>query len=117
MMVMLDPAGVHLKTPSATLANVADLLSRFVERPIVDMTGIQGQYAFDMTFAPEKMPNFPRGGGPMPPPGGDRPADAPSEQAVSIFDAVQHYGLKLDPRKAPLEILIIDHIEKTPTEN
>lgn len=117
MMFMLDPAGVHLKAPAATLANVADALSRFTERPIVDMTGIQGQYEFDLTFAPEKMPNGPRGAGPMPGPAGDRPADAAAEPAASVADVVQRYGLKLDPRKAPMEVLIIDHIEKTPTEN
>ncbi len=117
MMFMLDPAGVHLKAPAATVANMADAISRFTERPIVDMTGIQGQYEFDLTFAPEKMPNIPRGAGPMPPPGGERPAEAAGEPGESIFDAVQRYGLKLDPRKAPLEVLTIDHIEKTPTEN
>ena len=59
--------------------------------------------------------------GPMqPPPGGAEhpPADAPSEGAAgSIYDSVQRYGLKLEPRKAPMEILTVDHIEKTPTEN
>ena len=51
-------------------------------------------------------------------PGGERPAGAEaSEPGASIFEAVAQYGLKLEPRKAPLEILTIDHIEKIPTEN
>ena len=118
MMMMMSPEGIHLKVGSATVAAMADGISRFTERPVVDMTGIKGQYDFDMTFAPEKMPALPRP--PMPPPpGADRPANAetPGEQAQSVFDAVQKYGLKLEPRKAPLEVLTIDHIEKTPTEN
>ena len=119
MMMMMDPSGMHLKANAATLASLTDALSRFTERPIVDMTDIKGQYDFDLVFAPETMRGMPRGAGPMPPPGGERPAgtDAPAEQAASIFDAVERYGLKLEPRKAPLEILTIDHIEKTPTEN
>jgi uncharacterized protein (TIGR03435 family) len=47
--------------------------------------------------------------------GGEHPAAEGT--AGSMYDAVQRYGLKLDARKAPMEVLIIDHIEKTPTEN
>jgi uncharacterized protein (TIGR03435 family) len=48
-----------------------------------------------------------------------RPADAASDPSASssIFAAVQRLGLKLDPQKQPLEHLVIDHLEKTPTEN
>jgi len=35
----------------------------------------------------------------------------------SMFSALQAVGLKLEPRKAPLDVLVIDHIERTPTEN
>jgi uncharacterized protein (TIGR03435 family) len=35
----------------------------------------------------------------------------------SIFDSVQKLGLKLEPRKVPVEMIVIDKIEKTPTEN
>lgn len=116
VMLAMDPSGVHLKAPAITLANVTDALSRFTERPIVDMTGIEGKYDFDLTFAPEKMPNVARAVGPMGP-GGEHSPDAPVEPAASVFEAVQQYGLKLEPRKAPLEFLIIDHIEKTASEN
>lgn len=117
-MMMMDPSGMHLKMNAATLASLSDALSRFTERPVVDMTDIKGQYDFDLVFAPESMRDMPRGG-PMPPPGAERPAgaEAPQEQGASIFEAIQRYGLKLEPRKAPLETLTIDHIEKTPTEN
>ena len=122
MMMSMDPSGMHLKASSITLGGLGDAISRFTERPVVDMTGIQGQYDFDLAFSPETIRGLQRaGGGPMPPPGGDRPAEGETasapEQGGSVFDAVQRYGLKLEPRKAPLEILTIDHIEKTPTEN
>jgi uncharacterized protein (TIGR03435 family) len=59
--------------------------------------------------------------GPPPAGGNDaaRPAEAVSDAtAGSIFSAVQEkLGLKLDPRKSPAEILVIDHAEKIPTEN
>jgi len=120
MMMQVDGAGAHLKAPSATLSNLAEMISRFSERPVLDMTGIQGQYDFDLVFSPETVRSMRGpGGGPMPPPGGgERPSsDALAERAGSIYDSVQRYGLKLEPRKAPMEVLIVDHLEKTPTEN
>jgi uncharacterized protein (TIGR03435 family) len=124
MMMAMGPEGAHLRAPAATLASIADMLSRFTERPVLDMTGIQGQYDFDFAFAPETMrglPPMPRGpmgpGGPPPGAAGKPQADVPAERAGTIFDAVQQYGLKLERRKAPLEMIVVDHIEKTPTEN
>jgi uncharacterized protein (TIGR03435 family) len=46
------------------------------------------------------------------------PSDAASDPSGgSIFTTVQKLGLKLDPRKAPIDLIVIDHIEKMPTEN
>ena len=117
--MMMSPEGAHLKAPSATLSAIAEMISRFSERPVVDMTGIEGQYDFDLVFTPETMRNMPAVvRGPMPPPGGaEHLPDAPAERAGSIYDAVQRYGLKLEARKAPMEVLVVDHIEKAPTEN
>ena len=119
VMFMMEQGGMHMKASAMTMPNLADMLSRFTERPIVDMTSIKGRYDFDLAFAPETMRGLPRAPGPPPPgAGGDRPIgpDA-AEPGASVFDAVQQYGLKLEPRKAPMEVLTIDHIEKTPTEN
>jgi uncharacterized protein (TIGR03435 family) len=132
MFIMMSPEGAHLKAPSSTLANLAEMLSHFTERPVVDMTHIQGQYDFDLVFSPENMRDMmktPMGPMPVPPSeagkrepqGGpeqrpDMPADSP-DNAGTIFDAVQHYGLKLEPRRAPLEILVIEHVNKMPNEN
>ena len=131
MLMQMSSTGMHLKAASATLPNLAEMISRFSERPVVDMTGIQGQYDFDLLFMPERMNGMPGGmprgmpgGGPQefsrPGAGSDHPnavQDTPVEKAGSIYESVGRYGLKLEPRKAPMEILVVDHIEKTPTEN
>ena len=111
MMVTVDDAGAHLKAPAATLGQLGEMISRFSERPIVDMTGIQGQYEFDLVFSPEVIQN--RGGEG----GGQHSSDAPGSTAGSIYDSVQRYGLKLEPRKAPIEMLIVDRVEAMPSEN
>jgi uncharacterized protein (TIGR03435 family) len=120
MMVQVDAAGAHLKAPSATLELLADMISNFSERPVVDMTDIKGQYDFDLVFSPETLRRMPGAGrGPaVAMGGGERSAsEAPPEPAASIYDSVQRYGLKMEPRKAPMDIIVVDHIEKEPTEN
>jgi uncharacterized protein (TIGR03435 family) len=62
--------------------------------------------------------------GPMPPPpggggAGGAPAGLPeAEPLPDIFGAVQaQLGLRLEPKKGPVDLIVVDHAEKTPTEN
>jgi uncharacterized protein (TIGR03435 family) len=105
----------HLEVNKTTVSNFADMLSRLVDRPVLDMTELQGRFDFTLDFAPEGMKTF---GMIMGAPA-EKPAESASEPSgPSIFTAVQEQlGLKLEARKAPVEILVIDHIEKVPTEN
>jgi uncharacterized protein (TIGR03435 family) len=105
ILIEFPPSGVVIHAPAATLAVLAETMSRFTERPVVDMTGITGQHQFDLAFAPEMLR-----GVPWTQTSGDAPAP-------SLFEAVQQYGLKLEARKAPIEMLTVVHVEKTPTEN
>ena len=50
-------------------------------------------------------------------PGAPPPGAASDPSSGSIFVAIQKLGLKLEPRKAPIKTIVIDHLEKTPTEN
>ena len=120
MMMMMGPSGMRMKTPSITLAGLAEALSRFSERPVVDQTGIEGRFDFDLEFMPERTAGLRKMGGMPPPPTaptGDARGPDGGDSAPTIYEAVQRYGLKLEPRKAPMPVLVIDHIEKAPTEN
>lgn len=113
MMMAFSPAGVVLTAPSANLASFVELMSRFTARPVVDMTGLEGQYEFKLTFAPETMPagfGIDGASGPQGP-------STSAEPGPSVFAAVKQYGLRLEARKAPVEMLTVEHAEKTPTEN
>jgi uncharacterized protein (TIGR03435 family) len=98
---------------------MADMLARFVDRPVVDMTELKGNYDFKLEFAPEDfgamMMRAAMAAGIALPPEALKLIDA--SNGDSLFNALETLGLKLDKRKAPIEVLVIDHMEKAPTDN
>ncbi len=124
----MGPNGtMHMEASKVTMSQFADLLSRFMDKPVVDMTDLKGLYqaAIDLSMddlrgmARKAGMTIPAGAGPG---GGEAAprsaADAASEPSgASIFMAVQQLGLKLDARKAPIDIIVVDRLEKAPTEN
>jgi uncharacterized protein (TIGR03435 family) len=101
------------------MASFAEVLARFEDKPVVDMTGLKGSYDFDLVFTPEDyMAMLIRSAiaaGVTLPPEALRMLSGSSGD--SLLDSLATLGLKLETRKAPLEVLVIDHIEKAPTEN
>jgi len=114
-----DPSGLHFKASAIPLAALAELVSHLCERPVVDQTGIEGRFDFDLTISPETLRALPAGEAMAMSQGGGEPSrtGARTEPAGSIFEALQRYGLKLEVRKAPMEVLTVDRIEKEPTAN
>jgi uncharacterized protein (TIGR03435 family) len=78
------------------VSSFAESLSSPAGGPVVDRTGITGTYYFDLRFAP---------------------ANDPSSNLPSLFTALQQLGLKLVSQKVPVDYLVIDHVDRTPTEN
>ena len=89
------------------MSQFATTLSMFVNRIVVDRTGLTGSFDFDLQWTPDQMPQ----GRGEPPPGVQLPPIDPN--GPSIFTAVQEQlGLKLDSQKGPVEILVIDRVER-----
>ena len=109
----------RLEAKKMTMQNFTDTLARFVDRPVVDMTELKGNYDFTIEFTPEDyramLIRSALSAGVTLPPGAERALEGVSGD--SLFAGVQSLGLKLEPRKAPLDVLVIDRVEKTPTEN
>jgi uncharacterized protein (TIGR03435 family) len=118
--MMMTPDGIELKG-YMTLAQLADALTRQMARPVLDLTELTGTFDVDITWMPDTMTGTRMGL----PPGGDgaepsrKGGPGPSaDPALTLAQALQDkLGLRLDARKAPTEVLIVDRAEKSPVEN
>ncbi len=80
---------------SATVGKFAEQLSGYMDRPVKDLTHLDGLYYFRLQWSPRDNDNFP-----------------------NIYDAVEvQLGLHLERGNDPIEIIVIDRADKTPTEN
>jgi uncharacterized protein (TIGR03435 family) len=92
----------HLTFENESMPDFAAVLSTLlaVGRFVVDKTGLSGIYDFELNFTPSDLP------------GPSTDSDAPS-----VFTAIQEQlGLRLEPQRAPVEFLVIEHVER-PDEN
>jgi uncharacterized protein (TIGR03435 family) len=100
----------HYKGTCVNMAAFAEFLSRRMDLPVLDMTGLKGYYDLTLDWVPESKPSADGKG-----------ETAPISAAASgptLLEALpEQLGLKLQVRKAPIEILIVDHAERVPTEN
>jgi uncharacterized protein (TIGR03435 family) len=107
--------GGKIDAKGMTMATLAGMLTQTLARPVADETNLEGPYAFTLEYAAYEarggMQIRITGGDPLPPP----PADA--DPGTSVFSSIQKLGLKLESRKVPLEVIVVDHVDKTPTAN
>lgn len=122
--MIIMPGRARLIDDNATVPDFADRLSMVLNRPVVDQTELHGKFDFVLYFTPDMSAFGGRGGPPLPPPLGTGPPGEvktggdDNDTAPTIFTAVQEQlGLKLDSQKAMVDVLVIDHLEKVPTEN
>lgn len=110
--------GGRLMAGGFTMTQLANSLSQFAGRTVVDRTGLTGAYDLDVEFTPDPALRGRGMGGGLPPappaPGSERVVDP---AGVSIFTAVQEQlGLKLDSQRGPVPVLVIESVTQ-PTEN
>ncbi len=88
---------VTMHIPQETMSALATNVSAQLNLPVTDATGLNGKYDISLSWDPR---------------------EGPDSSGPTIFTALQEQlGLKLESKKAMVETIIIDHIEKTPTEN
>jgi uncharacterized protein (TIGR03435 family) len=123
---------MHLDSSGVSMAGYARLLSTLFlqmgganSEQVVDMTGLKGYYQVDTELSLADMMAIARARGMMMPsraPSGAAAASGVPEASdpgggTSVYQSVEQMGRKLEDRKATVDRLVIDHVEKTPTEN
>ena len=131
-MMRPGPAGMRMKLigKQVLLSQLVDNLGGQLDRPCLDMTGLTKRYDITLDFAPDMgamqakggmmmMGPGPMGGAPGAGPGGEGKQSAdPSADSATLFTALQEQlGLKLEQRKAPSELIVVDGVNKKPKEN
>jgi uncharacterized protein (TIGR03435 family) len=106
------------------MEDFATMLTGMVGKPVVDETGLKGNYKVPIELTMADLMRVAKAsgmagmmGGPAPSAPNANPAEAASDPTPSMFTAIQKLGLKLDSKKAPVETVVVVHLEKTPTEN
>jgi len=129
--------GMRLEISRLTMPSLANMVTSFVDRPVIDGTGLKGTYQVVLDLPFESMlsviqnlagtsafqggfPGFPGGGfagfGGAPGAGTAVPGSA-TDPTASMFQSIQQLGLKMQSRKTPVRTIVIDHFEKTPIDN
>jgi uncharacterized protein (TIGR03435 family) len=101
-------ASGRVTAQSEPISQIAALASGDLRMLVRDMTALSGYYEFNLTWTPEDKVLA----------AADNTSTAPDDRPPSIFTALQEQlGLRLEPRKFPIETVVVDHVERVPTEN
>jgi uncharacterized protein (TIGR03435 family) len=103
---------VQRECSNMTMEELATSMPRWgmagkVDLPVVNLTGIKGAYDFELEWS------LPSGGGDA----GKADASVAADPGGSIFDAMGRIGLKLEQRKYPMSVIVIDRVERVPAAN
>ncbi|MBV9747035.1 MAG: TIGR03435 family protein, partial [Acidobacteriia bacterium] len=109
------------EAPNISFGGLADLLDNVapLSLPIIDMTGLSGRYQLVLEVSLKDLCGARRTAGAGGEPAGASNAMADMEQTVlsAFTNGLLKLGLRLERRNGPLETVVVDHLEKTPTEN
>jgi uncharacterized protein (TIGR03435 family) len=108
---------IRMAMSRITMPKLVEQLTPMLDRPVVDMTGLTGPYQVALEISMQDLASVARAAGmalPGAAAGGNGQAADPGG---SIMTSVQQLGLKLDGRKAPVEMVVVESVDRNPTEN
>jgi len=110
---------IRMEVERMPMSRLAETLTQLLNHPVIDHTGLNGSYQFALELSiqdvAQAMGGSPFGAAPQPPGGTALAASDPS--GGSVFQSIQRLGLRLEKQKASIETIVIDSVEKSPTEN
>jgi uncharacterized protein (TIGR03435 family) len=101
---------MHVAFKRMPMEGLAQLLADRLRAPVINMTGLDGEYQMTLDLP------IPGASIVATVPGVELPA-ALEPEGVSLFSTVERLGLKLVQRKTPMEVLVVDNVNRIPTEN
>ncbi len=104
--VSSGPKGRSMRA-NVTMKTFAGTLSGLVDKPVIDMTELPGGFNINLEWGPDEMSAERKGS----------EGSGDSAPGPTIFTALHEVGLKLESRKSPVEMLVVDRAEKVPVEN
>jgi len=106
--MLAGPGSFGMRGNGQSLTVLMQLLTQATGRTVLDKTGLTGLYDFELKFDPEVMLRMVAQAGLNLP----VPANLPPSDSPALLTALQEQlGLKLDSQRAPVEMLVIDHVE------
>jgi uncharacterized protein (TIGR03435 family) len=99
--IFKNGVGARMTAKAQPMSNLARALEAQLEKPVVDKTGLTGKYDFKLEYSPGVSANTPD----------------PEVGAAGIAYAIKSLGLTLQDTKRTLDVVVIDHAERVPTEN
>ncbi|HEX3880055.1 MAG TPA: TIGR03435 family protein [Bryobacteraceae bacterium] len=122
----ISPDGMmHYEYAKLGMSDLADALAQLMGQPVVDATDLKGKYQIALDFSMQDLMavakragfDFAAAAGNAPNPGATAAETASDPGSSSFLSALQRLGLRLESRKIPIEMIVVDHVEKMPTEN
>ena len=105
MTMAIVPGHARIRSHDQDMSWFADMLSGQLRAPVIDATELKGKYDFVVSWAFADNSN-------------GRSSDSIEDPTSAMIGAVQsQLGLKLDRKKGQIEVLVVDHMEKKPTDN
>jgi len=90
-------SAVTLKATKISMASLADFVGRRLGEMVVDQTGLDGVYDFELRWTQD--------------------GQNPNGRDAELHDVISTLGLRLQAQKVPVEVVVVDHVERVPTEN
>jgi uncharacterized protein (TIGR03435 family) len=117
-MAMGTDGTMRVDAPNMSFEGLSDLLTQLLRQPVVDMTGKKGRYQIALEIHRGDTTNDGRTAQAQTGAAGAQRVPAASiPMGNPIFEAVRKLGLNLESRKTSVVVLVVDHLEKTPSEN
>ena len=116
---------MHMESSKVTMESLSQQLTGLLGEPVIDQTGLKGTFVVAVDISMEDLQAIARSQGMMMPGAGTDAGSANSSgvpsasdpSGGSVYASIEKLGLKLNKQKLPMDIIVIDHLEKTPTDN